>query len=103
MASLRQWGGQPRMGTDQNKPRMNTDGHGWDDAAKAGDIAAENRAAATNSLSDPCSIRVSSVAQECPRQGAKTSLTMIVRDEAEDLQRGAGAGHRRLRLLARRR
>ena len=37
---------------------MNTDGHGWDDADQAGDIAAVNRAAAANSLSDPCSIRV---------------------------------------------
>ena len=54
---------------------MNTDGHGWDDADQTGGIAAVNRAAAASTLSDPCSIRVSSVAQEFPRKRAKTSWT----------------------------
>ena len=36
VVTLRPWGGQPGMGTDQNEPRMNTDGHGWDDADQAG-------------------------------------------------------------------
>ena len=39
------------------------------------------------SLSDPCSIRVSSVAQESSTRRATTSLTMIVRDEETNISK----------------
>ena len=84
-ATLRPSSGQPLIGTDQNKPRMNTDGYGWDGHTQAGDVAAVNRAAAPNSLSDPCSIRVSSVAQKSSTRKGRVSLTMIVRDEEKNI------------------
>jgi len=67
----------------QDRPRMDTDLHGWE-------LAGNGRPRAVNappanrfreSLSDPCSIRVSSVAQEVSMRKATTSLTMIVRDD----------------------
>ena len=73
-----------------DQPRMNTDAHGWDVVRQtprhegAGELA---RNGSPISLSDPCSIRVSSVAQNPPVSRARTSLTMIVRDEQENLPR----------------
>ncbi|MGC8640624.1 MAG: glycosyltransferase [Isosphaeraceae bacterium] len=82
---LRAWDGQPRLTSRQNEPQMNTDEHGWDSETRAGDAAPALHAAGPDSLSDPCSIRVSSVARESSTGKAKVSLTMIVRDEENTL------------------
>ena len=71
----------------RNRPRMNTDLHGWESVEQmpkpegAGELA---RNGTQISPSDADSIRVhlcSSVAQNLPVSKARTSLTMVVRDE----------------------
>jgi hypothetical protein len=69
----------------RNQPRMITDAHGWDFKNRARDIPAEIGAAGSNPPSHPCSIRVSSVAQESLSWNARTSLTMIVRNEENNI------------------
>ena len=78
-------------GERRNWPRMNTDAHGWESVKQRpradgdGELA---RNGSPISPSDPNSIRVhpcSSVAQNLPRPRARTSLTMIVRDEQHNL------------------
>jgi hypothetical protein len=64
---------------------MNTDLHGWDFQTQEGEFAADFGTANSNPLSDPCSIRVSSVAQITPIRKASTSLTMIVMDEEDNI------------------
>ncbi len=53
---------------------MNTDFHGWGSGPR-------RDAVRTADPTDPCSIRVSSVAQESPVREATVSLTMIVKNE----------------------
>ncbi len=77
----------PWVESNRNQPRMNTDLHGWDSGMQArqesGAVAPQT--GSPSFLSDPCSIRVSSVAQRSSTCKATTSLTMIVRDEENNL------------------
>jgi hypothetical protein len=83
--SLMPWTGGPND-RERNGPRMNTDFHGWEPGTP---LAQRNGAGhgspSSDTQSDPCSIRVSSVAQNLSCKKATTSLTMIVRNEQENM------------------
>ena len=74
----------------QNQPRMNTDLHGWESGMQRRHSERDEALPLNGSpasLSDPCSIRVSSVAQESSTRKATTSLTMIVKDEEHNISK----------------
>jgi len=87
--ALEPWIGQERRKARQDQPRMNTDLHGWESGKQARQEsgAAAPHTGSPSSLSDPCSIRVSSVAQQSSTRHATTSLTMIVRDEEANISK----------------
>ncbi|MGC8644396.1 MAG: glycosyltransferase, partial [Isosphaeraceae bacterium] len=75
---LRPWGGQPRMGTGEGEPRINADGHGWGSETQR--EACQTRGGGPHPGSGPHSGPYGS--STCK---AKVSLTMIVRDEENNI------------------
>jgi hypothetical protein len=61
-ARLTPGSGRPRMEERLNQPRMNTDLHGWDSGTQPSAGAAASSTHNFNLPSNPCSIRVQSVA-----------------------------------------
>jgi len=79
---------EPWVESSRSQPRMNTDLHGWESARKTDQQETCSSTAPKGfrkPFADPCSISVSSVAQESSTGKATTSLTMIVRDEERNL------------------